>query len=61
VARMCGCGNKQGPFDKLWVGYRKTGRWIFTCPDPKDKTPEKRAEAAKACTERREKRYATAQ
>lgn len=34
--RTCGnCGNTSGPFDKLFIGNRKTGRWVFTCPIPK--------------------------
>jgi hypothetical protein len=63
VARQnyCGnCGNKQGPFDRLWIGFRKTGQWNVTCKDPKDQTAEKRAAAAKACNDRREKQNAAA-
>lgn len=57
----CGnCGTTQGPFDRLWIGFRKTGQWIVTCHDPKKETPEKRAEVAKACTARREAKYASA-
>ena len=66
--RTCGnCGNTQGPFDKLFIGNRKTGRWIFTCPVPmKDKDGKrlpdaKRREIAMACTARREKKNGTAQ
>jgi hypothetical protein len=62
VARVCGnCGRTQGPFDRYWIGPRKTGHWIFTCPIDKKLTPEKQAEQAKECTARREKRYAAAQ
>lgn len=59
MGRVCGnCGNTQGPFDKYWIGPRKTGQWIFTCPDPTDKSPEERQKALAACMARRDKRYA---
>ena len=61
--RTCGnCGNTQGPFDKVFVGFRKTGRWVFTCrvplkgPDGKRLPDAKRAELAIACTQRAEQR-----
>lgn len=66
--RACqNCGKTQGPFDKEFVGFRKTGRWIFTCHVPVRyidgrRIPDaKRAETAKACTDRRSKRDVTAQ
>ena len=61
--RKCGnCGNPQGPFDTLFIGFRKTGQWVFTCPIPKKDadgkplTDNARRELAMACTNRREKR-----
>ena len=67
TTRKCGnCGNTQGPFDKIWVGFRKTGRWIFVCKVPmkdaegKPVRPEKRAELAMECTKRAEKRRGSA-
>src|SRR6478736_2115284 len=66
--RTCGnCGNTQGPFDKLFIGFRKTGRWVFTCPIPKKDangkplTDAQRRELAMACINRREKRNGAAQ
>jgi hypothetical protein len=64
--RVCGnCGNTQGPFDKTFVGFRKTGRWVFTCKVPvkdangKPIPGDKRAEMAMECTKRAEKRRAS--
>jgi len=66
--RVCGnCGNTQSPFDRLFIGNRKTGHWIFTCPVPlkdaegKRLPDKKRADIAAACTNRREKQNASAQ
>jgi len=65
--RVCGtCGNTQGPFSRIFVGFRKTGVWLYTCPVPlKDADgkpiPEATRKAvAAACNNRREKRSATA-
>lgn len=62
--RTCGnCGNTNGPFDRLFIGNRKTGHWVFTCPIPKkdaDGRPipdQKRKEMAAACNNRREKQH----
>jgi hypothetical protein len=59
--RVCGnCGNMQGPYDRLFIGYRKTGRWIFTCKVPsRPATDKQRQDAVKACNDRREKQYAS--
>ena len=60
--RVCmSCGSPQGPFAKLFIGDRKTGGYIFTCPMPVPKegkpvTDEQRKQAAMACNNRRDKR-----
>lgn len=60
------CGNTQGPFDKVFVGLRRTGRWVFTCHVPvrdaagKRLPDAKRAEIAAACNKRREDAFASA-
>lgn len=68
MKRTCNtCGHTQGPFARLFVGDRKTGKYIFTCPIPvKDKEGKpvadaKRKEIAMACNNRRDKRNGTAQ
>lgn len=68
MTRKCEtCGNEQGPFSRLFIGDRKTGRWLFTCPVPLKEldgrpTPDsKRKEIAAACNNRREKRHGAAQ
>lgn len=60
--RVCGtCGSTQGPFDSIFIGYRKTGIYLFTCPitareaDGRPVTEAKRKEIAMACNNRREK------
>lgn len=65
--RTCGCcGSKQGPFDREFVGFRKTGVFLFTCKlpvrdaDGRRVADSKRREAAMLCSNRREKRYAAA-
>lgn len=62
--RVCGnCGSTQGPYDRLFVGFRKTGRWIFTCRIPqkdaegKRTTDKQRLDAVRECNERREKKF----
>jgi hypothetical protein len=62
VMRRCqACGNTQGPFDKLFIGHRKTGRWLFTCPVPRKDaegrplTDAARRDISAACNNRREK------
>ena len=65
--RVCGtCGSKQGPFDREFIGFRKTGVLVFTCKLPvrdaegKRVPDAKRREAAMVCSNRREKRFAAA-
>lgn len=65
--RICGnCGSLQGPYDRYFVGYRKTGHYIFTChvpmrdADGKHTTDKVRLAAVRACNDRREKKNATA-
>lgn len=65
--RVCGnCGSTQGPYDRYFVGYRKTGHYIFTCRVPlvdaegKRTTDKVRLEAVRACNDRREKQNAPA-
>lgn len=59
--RVCGtCGNTQGPFARLRIGDRKTGRWVFTCPPGKEGLPsDQRRAPVVACLSRRAKRDAT--
>lgn len=66
--RVCGnCGSLQGPYDRLFVGFRKTGHWVFTCkvpmkhPDGTRTTDKQRLAAINACAERRAKRNGPAQ
>lgn len=34
MSTVCGnCGWATGPFARIWIGTRKNGRWIITCPD----------------------------
>lgn len=65
--RVCGnCGSLQGPYDRYFVGYRKTGHYIFTCriplldADGKRTTDKVRLDAVRACNDRREKNNAPA-
>lgn len=67
MPRVCAtCGNTQGPFSRIFVGFRKTGQWLYTCPVPlkdadgKPIADSKRKEIAAACNNRREKRHGTA-
>lgn len=57
MARVCGnCRTTQGPFARLRVGTRKSGRWVFTCPPNKaGKTPAERVAPVIACNDRRAK------
>lgn len=61
MTRVCeNCGNTQGPFARIFVGFRKTGRWLTYCPIPAKGTPEELTKMALACTERAEKRHGAA-
>jgi hypothetical protein len=59
MTRQCGtCGNTQGPFDRIFVGFRKTGMWLFYCQTPKKLTGEEAAKYSVACYQRFEKNAA---
>ena len=56
MKRKCmNCGNPTGPFDRYFVGFRKTGQWVFYCPTERKLPAEKRAAQSQACNNRREK------
>ena len=55
MPRTCSsCHSTQGPFARTFVGFRRTGKYIFTCkPDERGDTPAKRLAPIQACQARR--------
>lgn len=67
MARTCGnCQSRQGPFDRAFVGFRRTGQNVYTCRVPQKNldgtrtTEKQRIDSIHACHARKEALNASA-